>query len=127
MVILMSLKGMVWGIGDVLSLMGVAGVLKLILFSAALLAQAGVTVEAVQEKQEAQETRITKLEDRQDTNELIRNVEYGALLIVGGFITWFLKQTADNTNRIAGMGSTQEHHDSAIKRIEGKLDGLIAR
>ena len=123
----MNLKGTFLGMRDLLSMMGFFGFLKLAVFSATLLAQTSGTAEAIQVEQVDQGARITRLEDRQGTLELIRNFEYGALAVIGGFIIWFLKETAKNTNKIAAMGATQGHHDSAIKSIGEKLDRLIAR
>ena len=121
----MSLKGILWGIRDILSMAGCFGLLKFVVFSTVLLAQTGGTVEAIQAEQMEQGTRIGRLEDRQNSMDMIRNFEYGALLVMGGFVTWFLKETATNTNKIAVLGSQHGNLGDAVVRIERKLDGLV--
>ena len=122
---LMRLKGVVLGVRDLLSMAGLFGLLKFAMFSTALLAQTSGAVEVVRREQGEQGTRITRLEDWRNSMELIRNFEYGALLVMGGFVTWFLKETAKNTNKIAVLGAGHGHLGDSVTRIEKKLDNLL--
>ena len=96
-----------------------------VLFSTVLLAQTGGTTEVLQVQQVEQEARITRLENWQRTLELVRNFEYGALVVMGSLVTWFLKETAKNTNKIAVLGAHHDNFGKAILRIETKLDKLV--
>lgn len=122
MAILMSLKGVIYGVYDVLSMMGFFRFLGLAMFSAILLAQTSGVVEAIQVEQGE---RIARLEDWQRTLELVRNFEYGALVVMGSLVTWFLKETAKNTNTIAVLGAQHGYLGDAVSRIENKLDALV--
>lgn len=122
--------GTLLGMRDIASMLGLMFLAKVFLLSTLLMAQAGIPLSALQEKQTRQDTRLAALEERSASRDFVRNIEYGVLAGVGALMAWFAKRGIDKESytrsKLSALNATQVSHNAALGRIETKVDHILS-